>query len=319
MRPVVLGPNLPETFYAGSGRLAEFRGVDLPDRPEDWLASTTCRHGQDFNGLTVLPDGTTLRDAIAADPQSWLGIPEPDTGVLVKLLDAGQRLPLHVHPDRSFARTHLDSRYGKTEAWIVLDAKPDAHVYLGFNRDVSAGELAGWVGVQDVDAMLAATNRIAVHAGDTVVCPAGTPHAIGEGILLLELQEPTDFSILLETAAFRVAAEDALLGLPVDTALSCVRRSATDGATLAAWRTPAPGSLLSGDASPYFETRAVEPGDALHGYAVLVITSGTGELTGEWAAVPLARGTVVVLPHAAGPAHVDGAHGISCAGRPVAS
>jgi mannose-6-phosphate isomerase len=97
------------------------------------------------------------------------------------------------------------SRYGKTEAWIVLEAAPGAVVHLGFTRDVDAAELTGWVRAQDVGSMLAATNQVPVAAGDTVLCPAGMPHAIGEGILLVELQEPTDWSVILEWRGFPLA------------------------------------------------------------------------------------------------------------------
>ena len=159
MRPVVLDANQPDTFYAGSGRLAAFRGVALPDRPEDWVASMTHRYGDGDAGLTVLPDGERLIDKVEADPQAWLGRPDASPQLLVKLLDTGQRLPLHVHPDRGFARRHLSSEHGKTEAWIVLDARPGASVHLGFQHDVSPSELASWVEGQDIPAMLAATNR----------------------------------------------------------------------------------------------------------------------------------------------------------------
>jgi mannose-6-phosphate isomerase len=304
--PVVLAPNLPDTFYAGSGRLANFRGADLPDRPEEWIASTTRRFGQRESGLSVLPDGSILLDAVTADPQSWLGHGDPDTGLLVKLLDAGQRLPLHVHPSRDFARSHLASPYGKTEAWIILDAAPEAVVNLGFSRDVAAGELAGWVRDQNVAAMLAATNSIPVGAGDAVLCPAGTPHAIGAGILLVELQEPTDFSIMLETAGFPIAADDALLGLPFDEALSCVTRAAASAAQLQQWSTGAPGSLLPPQADPFFRATRASAGDVLHGFAILVVTEGSGRLTGEWGSTPVSRGAALVLPFSAGPTRVDG-------------
>ena len=306
LRPVVLAPNLPETFYAGSGRLARFRGADLPDRPEEWIASTTRRFGRGESGLSVLPDGTTLLDAVAADPQGWLGRSDPDVGLLVKLLDAGQRLPLHVHPNRDFARSHLASPYGKTEAWIILDAAPDAVVNLGFTRDIAADELAGWVRDQDIATMLAVTNSVPVRAGDAVLCPAGTPHAIGAGILLVELQEPTDFSIMLETEGFPIPADDALLGLPFDQALSCVTRSAASPAQLQQWSTAAPGSLLTAHADPFFRATRASVGDLVHGFAVLVVTDGSGELTGEWGSVSVSRGAALVLPFGAGPTHVGG-------------
>jgi mannose-6-phosphate isomerase len=304
--PIVLAPNLPETFYAGSGRLARFRDADVPNRPEEWLASTTRRFGQGDSGLTVLPGGGTLLDAVTADPMGWLGHRDPDTGVLVKLLDAGQRLPLHVHPDRTFARSHLASPYGKTEAWIVLDAAPDAQVNLGFNRDVAADELAAWVRDQDVAAMLAATNSIPIHAGDAVLCPAGTPHAIGAGVLLIELQEPTDFSIMLETDGFPIAPDDALLGLPFDAALQCVTRSAASPGRLREWSGAAPGSLLPAQADPFFRARRARAGETVRGFAVLVVTDGTGTLAGRWGGTPIRSGTVLVLPFGAGPARIDG-------------
>ena len=139
-----LPANQPETVYRGAGRIAEFRNLPAAaDRPEDWVGSTTSRFGLAPSGLSTLADGRLLAEAIAADPHRWLGPGRTDTGILVKLLDAGQRLPLHVHPDRRFATAHLASPYGKTEAWVIVSARPCAYVHLGFARDVEAGELAG--------------------------------------------------------------------------------------------------------------------------------------------------------------------------------
>ena len=182
MTVIALPANQPETFYRGAGRIAGFRGHGVPDRPEDWVASTTSRFGLGPSGITTLPDGRLLTEAIAADRRWWLGPERADSGILVKLLDAGQRLPVHVHPDRAFAHEHLASPYGKTEAWVIVSAEPDAVVHLGFARDVSPGELAAWVRDQEVDAMLAATNRVPIRAGDALLCPARMPHAIGAGI-----------------------------------------------------------------------------------------------------------------------------------------
>ena len=70
------------------------------------------------------------------------------SALLVKLLDAGERLPVHCHPDDVFARRHLASAWGKIEAWIVLDAAPGSAVYLGFSEAVPDETLAGWVAGQ---------------------------------------------------------------------------------------------------------------------------------------------------------------------------
>lgn len=304
--PVALGPNQPATFYRGSGRLAAFRGMDLEPRPEDWVASTTARYGQAKSGRSALPDGTLLADAITADPVAWLGAAHvarygADPALLVKLLDAGQRLPVHVHPDRPFALAHLASPYGKTEAWIVLDAAPGATVHLGFTRDIAAGELAAWVSAQDVAALLGATNRVPVQAGDAILCPAGMPHAIGQDVLIVELQEPTDFSVLLEWDGFPLGPDDATLGLPLDQALACVDRRACPSTRLAELCRGSPGSLLPAEAAPFFTAESLTGGVLPAGFAVLVVTGGSGALSGEWGTLPVSRGSTVVVPFDAGP------------------
>jgi len=95
--------------------------------------------------------------------------------------------------------------------------------------------------------MLAATNRVPVSAGDTVLCPAGTPHAIGAGVLIVELQEPTDLSVLLEWRGFPLGPDDAALGLPMEEALACVTRQRCPPARLDALRGRRP--VLRGRAS----------------------------------------------------------------------
>ncbi|MDX6256783.1 MAG: mannose-6-phosphate isomerase [Frankiales bacterium] len=306
MQPVVLGPNQPPTFYRGGGRIGHFRGLGATALPEDWVASTTSRFGLEPSGLTTLDDGRTLLAAVQADPMGWVGSHTADIGVLVKLLDAGQRLPLHVHPTRDFARAHLGSRYGKTEAWLVLEAEVDAGVHLGFSRDVGTEELAGWVEAQDVAAMLAATNRLPLRPGDAILCPAGTPHAIGEGVLLLEVQEPTDLSVLLEWEGFSAGPPQATLGLSLEEAMGCVDRRACTPARLEELRTARPGSLLPAEADAFFRVDELSAENVAAGFAVLVVVAGEGRLVGQWGSTPLARGTTVVVPAGAGPYALTG-------------
>jgi mannose-6-phosphate isomerase len=308
MTVIALPANQPETFYRGAGRIAEFRGHGVPDRPEDWVASTTSRFGLAPSGLTTLPDGRLLTEAIAADRRWWLGPERADTGILVKLLDAGQRLPVHVHPDRAFAHEHLTSPYGKTEAWVIVSAEPDAVVHLGFTRDVSPGELAAWVRDQEVDAMLAATNRVPIRAGDALLCPAGMPHAIGAGVLLVEIQEPTDFSVLLEYAGFALdGPAEGHLKLGYDRALQCVDRSRCDADRLAALRGDA-DRLLPAEADAFFTAERLRgPAAALDAaFSVVVVTAGEGALTGDHDDLAVRRGDTLLIPYAAGPLTLSG-------------
>jgi len=134
MRPIELGPNQFPRFYRGGPRIAAFRGLpsSAQNLPEDWIASTTHAHGEE-HGPSRLHDGTPLADAMAAAPEAFFE-PEhlacfgPQPELLIKLLDAGERLPVHVHPDAVFARAHLGSEHGKAEAWIILEAEPGAAV-----------------------------------------------------------------------------------------------------------------------------------------------------------------------------------------------
>jgi mannose-6-phosphate isomerase len=327
VQPIVLGPNMPAMFYRGAGRIDRLRGTSgHEDRPEDWIASVTSRFGTDTDGKTTLPDGTLLAEAVAADPKAWLGAEHvakygSDTGLLVKLLDAGQRLPVHVHPDRSFAAEHLAKPHGKTEAWLVLEAEPDAFVQLGFNRDVTADEVNGWARAQDVEAMLAVTNRVPVSAGDTVLCPAGTPHSISEGILVIELQEPADLSIMLEWDTFGLSEGNSTLGLSLEEALSCIDRRACPPERIKELHgrslNSGVGSLLPGEADAFFVAERVDTQVSRHlsqSYGVLVVTGGSGHLdTEDGSAVPIGRGSTVAIPHSAGAAMLSGdLEGVRC-------
>lgn len=229
MKPVLLRPNLIDHFYRGGAKIAALRRLPPAGerQPEEWIAATVSRFGSADVGLASTVDGARLRDLVAADPAGWVGAtggrftPE-DAGVLIKLLDAGQRLPVHVHPDREFARRHLGCPYGKTEAWVVLDADPGTAVYLGWREDVDPDELAARRDAQDGAWMLERMHRVEVSRGDGILVPAGSVHAIGEGAFVLEAQEPTDFSILLEWSVTTETRDGSHLGLGFDTAMGAV-------------------------------------------------------------------------------------------------
>jgi mannose-6-phosphate isomerase len=317
MNPVVLAPNLVPRFYRGGPAIAGLRDFQLEHErmPEEWIGSTTTVFGEPSLGLSTLPDGTLLRDAIAAEPQSWLGPAHverfgADPALLVKLLDAGERLPVHVHPDDAFAQAHLDRRFGKTEAWLILGAEPDAAVWAGFTVDVEEATLRGWVAEQDHGALLGSLHRIDARAGGAVFVPAGTPHAISAGVLILELQQPTDLSILLEWEGFGIADEaEASLGLGWTRALETVDRGALDPAPLIgpALGDAAVASLLPAAADAFFRAERVRgPAEIDAGFAVLLATAGRGRLVptvGD--AIGVARGQAVLLPHAAGPSRIE--------------
>ncbi|AHI00895.1 class I mannose-6-phosphate isomerase [Kutzneria viridogrisea] len=322
LTPVRLPANQPRQFYRGGAAIAELRGLPATAEfgPEDWVGSTTTRFGQQAAGLSPLPDGGLLRDAVAADPAAWLGAEHvaefgSDTALLVKLLDAGQRLPVHCHPSDAFARDHLDCRHGKTEAWIVVGTSgPNPTVHIGFREDVDPSVLDAWVTGQDRAAMLDSLNAIPVRAGDTVFIPAGLPHAIGAGVFIVELQQPTDFSVTLEWQGFLDDPQAWHLGMGQATALGCVDRSGWSAQRLTSLvRHTAdrhdPVVQLLGDNEFFRADRlhADSPVELDPSFSVLVVLEGTGRLRTEHGGdAPLRRGDTFVLPHSAGAATVDG-------------
>jgi mannose-6-phosphate isomerase len=312
LRPVRLPANQPPRFYRGGAAIAALRG-DEPKEfgPEDWVASCTTLHGEQRAGLTTLPDGTLLRDAVAAHPANWLGDAHvrafgAEPALLVKLLDAGQRLPVHCHPSNEFAAAHYGSRYGKTEAWVIVDAPDDATVHIGFAEDQAADVVADWVARQDAAAMLAALNPVTVRPGDTVFVPAGLPHAIGAGIFIVELQQPTDLSVTLEWQGFLDDEEGGHLGIGFDTALGCVDRQGWAHRLDQLVRRAPEKDLLS--QPDFFRATRLTDGTTLAAsFGVLVVLDGTGVLHTEKAGdVQLHKGATFAIPHATGESTVDG-------------
>jgi len=314
---VRLPANQPPRFYRGGAAIAALRGTPNVDfGPEDWVASCTTLYGEVSAGLSTLPDGKWLRDAIRADPEAWLG---PEAGdepaLLVKLLDAGQRLPVHCHPSNDFARQHLGSHYGKTEAWIIVGttgAEPTVHI--GFQEEQDPGTVADWVARQDTDAMLDALNSTTVSAGDTVFVPAGVPHAIGEGVFIVELQQPTDLSVMLEWTGFMDSEEGGHLGIGYPTALDCVDRSGW-GARLStivhrAHQIGQVHDLFGVLAKDFFRAQRLSITSSVElepSYGVLVVLDGAAELTTEDGDIlALSKGETLVVPYSAGAVTING-------------
>lgn len=331
MRPVLMPPNIIDHYYRGGAKLAVLRGVDLPSprRPEEWLAATVHRAGEVDSGLSRTSSGQFFAELVAADPVGWTGAGAggrgagaADTGLLVKLLDAAQRLPVHVHPDRGFSRMHLGSCYGKTEAWHVLDVDgEDPAVWVGLSEDVDPGQLADRVEAQDSDWLLSRMNRIAVRPGDSVLVPSRTMHAIGSGVFVLEAQEPTDFSILLEWSVTTACRAESHLGLGFDLALTGVDHTAIGprdldalrGHTPVDQRSPLAVSVFPEAADPFFRVLLAAPSHAAQvpverGYAVAVVLEGAGifQPADGSPAVPVRRGEVWAVPSGFGDWSISG-------------
>lgn len=166
--------------------------------PEDWIGSSTLarnpgREDCPDEGISrvVLPDGShvPITDVLSRP-----------AGVLVKFLDSSIRLHVQAHPSVSFARRRLGSDHGKTELWMGIAAREDSAAcgYLGFRRRVSKEDWGALIAAQRIDEMLDHMHRVPLGPGDNYLIEAGVPHCIGAGVLLVEVQEPSDWAVRCE-------------------------------------------------------------------------------------------------------------------------
>ena len=234
-RPVFFRGNRTFRVYLGGKLLSEMKGEEPVDGffPEEWICSPVraVNPGREeiFEGVSLCEeDGKPFDELLREERELCLG-DRQDLGILVKYLDSGIRLPMQVHPTREQARELFGSPYGKTEAWLILGTRPGASIYLGFSREVTREELAEAVekSREDREIMTSFVNRVPVKEGDVFLVKAGMIHAIGAGCLILEIQEPTDFTVQPEhwCGDYRLNDREMYCGLTPEQGLGCFNYS----------------------------------------------------------------------------------------------
>ncbi len=229
--PVFFKKNRVFRVYLGGKLLDEFVGYEGGDGsfPEEWICSAVRAinpgHTDPLEGISLrTDDGVPFDVLLAENKREYLG-ERTDLGVLVKFLDSAIRLPMQVHPTREFSRANFNSPYGKAESWIILDTREDACIYFGFKDKIEKKDFEELVrkSENDKECMTSVVNRVPVKAGDVFFVDAGVIHAIGAGCLILEIQEPTDFTIQPEhwCRDYKLNDREMYLGLPPARALDC--------------------------------------------------------------------------------------------------
>lgn len=140
--------------------------------------------------------GHSLSDLMTRFRRELLGNQENLTQfpLLIKFLDANDWLSLQVHPDDLLAKQFQANENGKTEAWVILEARPDSQICSGLKAGVTSEQLRGALIAGTVEECL---NLISVKRGDCVFVPAGTVHALGPGIVLAEVQQQSNLTFRL--------------------------------------------------------------------------------------------------------------------------
>ncbi len=229
--PIFFERNRVGRVYTGGKLFNGFFGDEPVDGflPEEWVASAVTALNKEMKsekeGVSKVKNSDKYFDELLKEyPKEMLG-KAGKMRILVKLLDSAVRLPAQAHPDKAFSRKHFNSEYGKTESWIILDTRPGAKIYFGFKDGVDKEAFMKAIDDSrtDKDAMERLMEYREPKAGDVFLVPAKTVHAIGAGCLILEVQEPTDFTIQPEhwCDEYELNEQEMYIGLSKEDAVEC--------------------------------------------------------------------------------------------------
>ena len=307
--PYVLtfAPILKEKVWGG--RRLEGLGKTLPAGVmvgESWeiadLAATSASGGGGDAARSVITNGPlrgkTLHEAMALWGLSLLGTATPSAEggfpLLVKFLDAREHLSVQVHPSPAYARTHPGAHL-KTECWFVLEAEPGSVIYKGvkpgvtrtdFERALRDGQGGGVVELLDA---------VSAVVGECHNLPSGTVHALGAGVLVAEVQTPSDTTFRVYDWAKEYGRSSR--ELHIEQALACI-----DFAPAAkAVRAPAETGITQLVTTEFYSVTVLGSGSSMpiEGGRCLVVVGveGTTTITPESrTATELARGSVALVP-----------------------
>lgn len=200
----------------GGREIDKFRGVEPPidddSGSEAWIGSVTCaNNATEDNHIgcaeVALPDSRRmyLFEAIDLAPEEILGethmkLHGKNLGVLIKYLDAQFQYMLQAHPTREFAKEMWNSDFGKEESWYVIGVRDDVpeppYFILGFKEGVTREKYWEAIKRGDIKELEGMCHKFPVQVGDAGFVGGGVPHALGQGCLVIEVQEPSDITVV---------------------------------------------------------------------------------------------------------------------------
>lgn len=225
--------------------------------------------------------------------------------LLVKLIDAAAPLSVQVHPDDAYASA-VENDSGKTEMWYVLAAKEGAELICGLKEGVDS---EGYRRAVSEGRIESAMNYVKVKAGDCFFIPAGMVHAIGEGILIAEIQQNSDLTYRVYDYD-RVGADGKKRELHTEKALDVVRPYTEDEVNAIRYSEGYAPDMLANN--KYFKVKALDiDGDvglsvSPDSFASILCTDGEGYILHSGERYPLKKGDSYFCPAKSGELTING-------------
>lgn len=306
--PFRLGPEFVPRIWGARSLAPLYPEHDRLLQPigEAWLSSVDCR-------VATGPfAGKTLGAAWKEMPGAWRGSLFAATGnfpLLIKFLFPADKLSLQVHPDDAYAARHEQAAggRGKTEMWHALSAEPGASMLIGLKPGTSPAQFCAALAAEKLEDLF---TKYSVQPGSTFFIPAGTPHTIGPGMVLCEVQEYSDLTYRIYDYG-RVDASGKPRELHIEKALDVMNFGPASPAQIAPLPLPAPPpragtsrSLLAG--CRHFAVERLEysvpaeiPGHDGQ-FSLCVFLSGFGHLNWSGGEAPYCGGECWFLPASQG-------------------
>ena len=302
--PLSFGPIFQYRLWGGR-RFGDWMNMSLPEGPigEAWILSDRADHSSQVAEGPL--KGKTITELMTESKVAVLGVNAHRFDrfpLLLKFLDVREMLSVQVHPRDDQADLIPEGESGKTEAWVVLVADPGCRIYAGLKAGATAGDLRALT-IGTADQHLA---RFKPEVGQGVLIDAGTVHALGDGVMVFEVQENSDVTFRLYDWDHIDTRTGKRRRLQVDQALACVdfaRGAVRPGRPRLETATPVRREEYFND--PHFRLwrlRGEAPFDvgSVGEPRVLVCIDGAGCVEHDGADYPLVRGSVTLLPAAIG-------------------
>lgn len=299
--PLLLQPPVKDYLWGGTRLKTEFGyATDQAIAAEAWVLA--CHK----DGTSVVMNGPLAGQPLSAALECFgpaaLGDKAaafPVFPLLIKLIDARERLSVQVHPADDYAQT-AEGEYGKTEMWYVVDCEPGASLIYGFQRGLTKTEFRRRI---EDNTLLEVCNVVPVQKGDVFFIEAGTLHAIGAGILIAEVQQNSNTTYRVSDYG-RLGADGKPRALHIDKAVDVTRTEPPCRPYGAVGETAAlPGGTCRALAScPYFTAQLLHVTSQLsvgcyESFTSLVCLDGAATFTWDGGQpLLLGKGSSLLLP-----------------------